>query len=102
MTLSIAPKEKEKEKETVVPHDASQSSLNPDRHATSSSSFTILGAPATAEESIATNDLVVRFEIILVKMLLPGIHGLQFRKISGDAWQYSMLAKRVLQEFAIK
>ncbi|KNZ45740.1 CAMK/CAMKL/KIN1 protein kinase [Puccinia sorghi] len=34
-------------------------------------------------------DLVVRFEIFIVKMpLLPGISGLQFRRISGNAWQY--------------
>ncbi|KAI8457458.1 hypothetical protein BY996DRAFT_6907552, partial [Phakopsora pachyrhizi] len=34
-------------------------------------------------------DLVVRFKIFIVKMpLLPGIHGLQFRRISGNAWQY--------------
>ncbi len=37
-------------------------------------------------------DMIVRFEIFLVKMpLLPGIHGLQFRRIGGDAWQYQML-----------
>lgn len=23
--------------------------------------------------------------------LLPGIHGLQFRRIAGNAWQYQML-----------
>ncbi|GAA5979993.1 hypothetical protein JCM10908_001492 [Rhodotorula pacifica] len=48
------------------------------------------------------NDMIVRFEIFLVKMpLLPGIHGLQFRRIGGDAWQYQMLARRVLQELKL-
>ncbi|POW21511.1 hypothetical protein PSHT_02314 [Puccinia striiformis] len=38
-------------------------------------------------------DLVVRFEIFIVKMpLLPGISGLQFRRISGNAWQYQTFA----------
>ncbi|BGP21879.1 serine/threonine protein kinase [Rhodotorula toruloides] len=48
------------------------------------------------------SDMIVRFEIFLVKMpLLPGIHGLQFRRIGGDAWQYQMLARRVLQEMKL-
>ncbi|GAA5866727.1 hypothetical protein JCM3774_001972 [Rhodotorula dairenensis] len=50
----------------------------------------------------AKSDMIVRFEIFLVKMpLLPGIHGLQFRRIGGDAWQYQMLARRVLQELKL-
>ncbi|GAA6010353.1 hypothetical protein JCM10207_005188 [Rhodosporidiobolus poonsookiae] len=47
-------------------------------------------------------DLVVRFEIFLVKMpLLPGIHGLQFRRIGGNSFQYQQLARRVLQELKL-
>ncbi|GAA6040739.1 hypothetical protein JCM8097_003273, partial [Rhodosporidiobolus ruineniae] len=57
---------------------------------------------AGAGTSAAKNDLVVRFEIFLVKMpLLPGIHGLQFRRIGGNAWQYQQLARRVLQELRL-
>ncbi|GAA5853398.1 hypothetical protein JCM8547_002439 [Rhodosporidiobolus lusitaniae] len=52
--------------------------------------------------SRANSELIVRFEITLVKMpLLPGIHGLQFRRIGGNAWQYQMLARRVLQELKL-
>lgn len=120
-------------KDIPVAPDGSQLSLSvlvPDspalrnEHDTSSSSFTILAAPheghppptsiqhqrssalsssSTAAEGAVANDLIVRFEISIVKMpLLPGIHGLQFRRISGNAWQYQMLAKRVLQEFGLK
>ncbi|WAR54713.1 hypothetical protein PtB15_4B330 [Puccinia triticina] len=47
-------------------------------------------------------DLVVRFEIFIVKMpLLPGISGLQFRRISGNAWQYQTFARRILQELKL-
>lgn len=79
--------------------------------ATSSTSFTVLQSVAdeapvsptatrtaakfnssTAEGSTVTSDLIVRFEIFIVKMpLLPGIHGLQFRRIGGNGWQYQML-----------
>lgn len=47
-------------------------------------------------------DLVVRFEIFIVKMpLLPGISGLQFRRIAGNAWQYQTFARRILQELKL-
>lgn len=72
----------------------------------SSSSFGPLGrnanaqTPATPRPDVTansegptaiSNDMIVRFEVFIVKMpLLPGIHGVQFRRISGNAWQYSL------------
>jgi hypothetical protein len=47
--------------------------------------------------SVKKLDLVVRFEIFIVKMpLLPGISGLQFRRISGNAWQYQTFGSSFL------
>jgi len=41
-------------------------------------------------------DMIVRFEIFIIKVpWLPGLHGIQFRRISGSAWQYSQLGKLV-------
>lgn len=70
-------------------------------------------------ESIGANSLSVRFEINIVKVranflvrstnqtdhhlqvpLLP-FHGIQFRRLSGDGWQYHMLARRVLTELKL-
>ncbi|KAE8258525.1 hypothetical protein A4X13_0g1626 [Tilletia indica] len=46
--------------------------------------------------------LTVQFEIFVVKVpLLLGVNGLQFRRVSGNPWQYQMLAKRVLQELKL-
>ncbi|GAA5839620.1 hypothetical protein JCM11251_003560 [Rhodosporidiobolus azoricus] len=78
-------------------------------HATSTNTSPVAPASERFESSggggggaAARNDLIVRFEIFLVKMpLLPGIHGLQFRRIGGNAWQYQMLARRVLQELKL-
>lgn len=72
---------------------------------------------ASNNEDAAASELVVRFEIFIVKMpFLPGIHGLQFRRIGGNAWQYQMLgtlpllerdptnvssARRILQELKL-
>ncbi|SCV68416.1 BQ2448_537 [Microbotryum intermedium] len=57
---------------------------------------------STGEGSSVSNDMIVRFEIFIVRMpLLPGINGLQFRRIGGNAWQYQMLARRVLSELKL-
>ena len=99
----------------------SQTSFSPvhDRNATTSStSFTVSPLPQTSTEdtttsrpatheavinsstgegSTVTSDLIVRFEIFIVKMpFLPGMHGLQFRRIGGNAWQYQMLGQSLL------
>ncbi|KAG9307423.1 hypothetical protein G9A89_017253 [Geosiphon pyriformis] len=38
-------------------------------------------------------ELVVRFEIFIVKVpLLLGVHGLQFRRVAGDPWQYKNMS----------
>jgi len=52
-------------------------------------------------ESIGANRLSVRFEINIVKVPLLPLHGLQFRRASGDGWQYHMLARRVLTELKL-
>lgn len=57
---------------------------------------------ATAADAALSTDLIVRFEIFVVKVpLLLGVNGLQFRRVSGNPWQYQMLAKRVLQELKL-
>ena len=107
----------------VAPAESSQSCFVPpvhDRNATTSStSFTVSPLPQTSTEdtttsrplgnefnsstgegSTVTSDLIVRFEIFIVKMpFLPGIHGLQFRRIGGNAWQYQMLGQSPLIPF---
>ncbi|KAH7100392.1 Pkinase-domain-containing protein [Auriculariales sp. MPI-PUGE-AT-0066] len=45
--------------------------------------------------------LGVRFEVHVVKVPLLPLHGIQFRRVSGDAWQYQMLARRVLTELKL-
>jgi len=52
-------------------------------------------------ESIGANKLAVRFEINVVKVPWLPLHGIQFRRASGDGWQYHMLARRVLTELKL-
>ncbi|KIJ51156.1 hypothetical protein M422DRAFT_58800 [Sphaerobolus stellatus SS14] len=47
------------------------------------------------------NGLAVRFEINIVKVPWLPLHGIQFRRVGGDGWQYQMLARRVLTELKL-
>ncbi|GLB42692.1 putative non-specific serine threonine protein kinase [Lyophyllum shimeji] len=52
-------------------------------------------------DSMGNNTLSVRFEINIVKVPWLPLHGIQFRRASGDGWQYQMLARRVLTELKL-
>lgn len=52
-------------------------------------------------DSLGANSLAVRFEINIVKVPWLPLHGIQFRRLSGDGWQYHMLARRVLTELKL-
>ncbi|KAK6977871.1 Non-specific serine/threonine protein kinase [Favolaschia claudopus] len=55
-------------------------------------------------ESLGHNTLSVRFEINIVKVRVSlgyPYTGIQFRRASGDGWQYQMLARRVLTELKL-
>jgi hypothetical protein len=38
----------------------------------------------------------LRFEIIIVKVPLLQLHGIQFKKVDGGTWQYKAMAQRIL------
>ncbi|KAI9277972.1 kinase-like domain-containing protein [Umbelopsis sp. AD052] len=54
------------------------------------------------EPSFDIPDLVVRFEIYIVKVpWLLGMHGLQFRRVGGDPWQYKNMCSKILNELKL-
>ncbi|KAF8329805.1 uncharacterized protein EI90DRAFT_2996982 [Cantharellus anzutake] len=92
---------------TPSPHSQNSKSLPPvprDHNATPTPSSNPAAPKQFNEvtfESTAKNVLCVRFEISIVKVPFLPLHGLQFRRIGGDAWQYQMLARRVLTELKL-
>ncbi|OCH90369.1 Pkinase-domain-containing protein [Obba rivulosa] len=52
-------------------------------------------------ETLGAKPLAVRFEINIVKVPMLPLHGIQFRRVAGDAWQYHELARRVLTELKL-
>ncbi|WFD36795.1 non-specific serine/threonine protein kinase [Malassezia cuniculi] len=58
--------------------------------------------PSPQTEGSNLPDLNVHFEVFVVKVpLLLGFNGLQFRRVSGNPWQYQMLARCILQELKL-
>lgn len=56
----------------------------------------VVGETTTRVQSDTGENLVLRFEILIVKVPLFSLHGIQFKKVSGGMWQYREMAKRIL------
>ncbi|KAG4304756.1 hypothetical protein PORY_001809 [Pneumocystis oryctolagi] len=47
------------------------------------------------------NNFTIQFEIYIVKVPLFALHGLQFKRMCGNAWQYRSLASRIIAEMKL-
>lgn len=56
----------------------------------------VVGETTTRVQSDTGGNLVLRFEILIVKVPLFSLHGIQFKKMSGGMWQYREMAKKIL------
>ncbi|KAJ3129949.1 serine/threonine-protein kinase KIN2 [Nowakowskiella sp. JEL0407] len=43
----------------------------------------------------------VRFEVYIVKIPWLGLHGVQFRKVTGDTWQYKRICTEILNQIRL-
>jgi hypothetical protein len=41
------------------------------------------------------------FEILIVKVPLLTLHGIQFKKVDGGTWQYKNMAQTILSELRL-
>lgn len=56
----------------------------------------VMGETTTRVQSDTGNNLVLKFEVLIVKVPLFQLHGIQFKKVSGGMWQYREMAKKIL------
>jgi hypothetical protein len=56
----------------------------------------VIGETTTRIQSDTGENLVLKFEILIVKVPLFSLHGIQFKKVSGGMWQYREMAKKIL------
>lgn len=79
---------------TVGMLDSSSGSTKPAR-------IDLHDADAWGAQFGANSTLCVRFEVFIVKVPWLPLHGIQFRRIGGDGWQYQQLAKTILREMRL-
>jgi hypothetical protein len=51
-----------------------------------------------AELSGPCNAMIIQFEIYIVKFPLLSLHGIQFKRVGGDVWQYKNACVKILSE----
>ena len=54
------------------------------------------GETTTHVQSETGANMVLRFEIFIVKVPLFSLHGIQFKKVAGGTWQYKNMAQKIL------
>ncbi|OLL25575.1 Protein kinase kin1 [Neolecta irregularis DAH-3] len=67
-----------------------------------------LSHPSSQEELFVSSSLEdviasggVSFEVYIVKIPLLALHGVQFKRVGGDTWQYKNMAARILEELKL-
>ena len=58
--------------------------------------FMAAGETTTHVQSDVGANIVLKFEIFIVKVPLFSLHGIQFKKVSGGTWQYKNMAQKIL------
>ena len=59
------------------------------------------GETSTHVQSELGNNMVLLFEIFVVKVPLFSLHGIQFKKVQGGTWQYKSMAQRILDNLRL-
>ena len=68
-----------------------------ERHGAQGGGSDMLGYTAT-NSSVRTP---LQFEIYIVKVPILSLHGVQFKKMTGNSWQYKNLAGKILAELKL-
>lgn len=58
-------------------------------------------AESVADNASGDDSMVVRFDIYVVKVPWFSLHGVQFKRVSGNSWQYKSLASKILSELSL-
>lgn len=60
-----------------------------------------VGETTTHVQSDIGGSMVLEFEIIIVKVPLLSLHGIQFKRLTGGTWQYKSMADQILRELKL-
>ncbi len=59
------------------------------------------GETSTQVQSDLGGSMVMEFEIFIVKVPLLSLHGIQFKRLTGNTWQYKNMADQILRELRL-
>jgi len=59
------------------------------------------GETSTHVQSDLGGNMALRFEVLLVKVPLLSLHGIQFKKVEGGTWAYKNMAQTILRELRL-
>jgi len=59
------------------------------------------GETTTHVQSDLGTSMVLKFEVLVVKVPFLSLHGLQFKKVDGGTWQYKRMAETILAELRL-
>lgn len=59
------------------------------------------GETTTHVQSDLGGSMILIFEILIVKVPLLSLHGIQFKKVDGGTWQYKNMAQKILAELRL-
>ncbi|KAI1772302.1 hypothetical protein F4818DRAFT_444528 [Hypoxylon cercidicola] len=68
---------------------------------TTTSSRRTPGETTTHVQSDLGGNMVLEFEIFIVKVPLLSLHGLQFKRMEGNTWQFKNMADQILKELRL-
>ena len=60
-----------------------------------------VGETTTHVQSELGGSMILNFEIIIVKVPILALHGLQFKRMGGGTWQYKNMADKILKELRL-
>lgn len=59
------------------------------------------GETSTHVQNDMGGSMILDFEILIVKVPLFSLHGIQFKKVDGGTWQYKNMAQKILTELRL-
>jgi len=79
--------------------DASEESVSRDHQG--GSSKRAIGETSTHVQSELGGSMILEFELLIVKIPLLSLHGIQFKRLAGGTWQYKNMADQILRELRL-
>ncbi|KAI1437127.1 protein kinase [Xylaria sp. CBS 124048] len=65
------------------------------------SSRRVPGETTTHVQSDLGGSMILEFEIVIVKVPLLSLHGIQFKRMKGNTWQFKSMADQILRELRL-